>query len=145
MKRILIPALALNIMLVSCKDNSSDSISDDYSYEEYDQEIVETPTEQSSTKANDSDAPKTESKPSKAVSNYDEMLDSYEKFVDSYIAIMKKVAKNDMSAMEEYPKLMEKAEKLGDELDKDQGDMSNTQLARYMKIQAKFTKAMTDM
>lgn len=75
----------------------------------------------------------------------DELLDSYESYIDKYISVMQKVSKNDMSAIEEYPALIEQAEKLGTELDKNQDEMTSSQLNRFMKLQSKFTKAMSNL
>lgn len=81
----------------------------------------------------------------KGSGSVDKLLDSYEGYIDKYIVFMKKASKNDMSAMEEYPKLMEKAQKLGTELDKNQGDMSSAQMQRFLALQTKFTKAMSQL
>ena len=73
--------------------------------------------------------------------DWDALLDSYEKFVDKYISYMKKAASGDLSAISEYTSLMEKAEEIGDKLDKAGDDLSTSQMARYMKINEKMTKA----
>lgn len=133
MKRIFIPVLALSFMFMSsCNNEKSD---EELYHESMENEALEK-AEQSETKVTE---------PVKAGNSYDEMLDNYEKFVDSYIVVMKKMKNNDMSVMEEYTDLMEKAETLGGELDKDQGDMSKEQLKRYLDLQNKFTKAIADM
>lgn len=132
MKRIFIPVFALSILLLSCNNEKSD---EELYHESMEKEALEK-AEQSETKVTE---------PVKAGNSYDEMLDNYEKFVDSYIVVMKKMKNNDMSVMDEYTDLMEKAENLGGELDKDQGDMSKEQLKRYLDLQNKFTKAIADM
>ena len=73
--------------------------------------------------------------------DWDALLDSYEKFVDKYIIYMKKAAGGDLSAISEYTSLMEKAEEIGDKLDKAGDDLSSSQMNRYMKITEKMTKA----
>ena len=58
---------------------------------------------------------------------------------------MKKAAKGDMSALSEYPALMEKAQDLSNKMSGAQGDMSAAQWARYMKITNKLTQAAANM
>ena len=50
-----------------------------------------------------------------------------------------------MTAMEEYPALMNKAQKLSDEMQNAQGSMSASQLARYSRISTKMLKAAQEM
>lgn len=85
------------------------------------------------------DAPSTYAPASDSV---DDMLNEYEKYVDRYIATMKKAQAGDMSAMAEYAKLLEQAQKLQEKIEKMQGDMSATQVARYAKITSKLTNAL---
>lgn len=73
--------------------------------------------------------------------DWDALLNSYEQYVDKYISYMKKAAKGDMSALAEYPALMEKAQEFSEKMENAQGDMSASQWARYMKITNKMTKA----
>lgn len=77
--------------------------------------------------------------------DWDAMLDSYEECVDSYISLLKKASNGDMTAMEEYPALMNKAQELSDEMQNAQGSMSASQLARYSRISAKMLKAAQEM
>ena len=77
--------------------------------------------------------------------DWDELLDSYENYVDKYISYMKKAAKGDMTALAEYPSLMEKAQDYSDKLQKAQGEMSTSQWARYNKITMKMAKAAQEM
>ena len=77
--------------------------------------------------------------------NWDAVLDSYEKYVDEYIALVKKMAKGDMSAMTQYPSMMEKAQNVGEELSKANGHLTAAQQARYLKILNKMTKAMSEI
>ena len=48
---------------------------------------------------------------------------------------------DDMSAMLEYSKLAEKANKVSDKLYKAKGEMSDAQLKRYLKITQKMVDA----
>lgn len=77
--------------------------------------------------------------------DWDSLLDSYEEYVDKYIAVMKKVAKGDMSAMSEYPALMEKAEEFSDKIEDAQEKMPASQWERYMKITTKMATAASQM
>ncbi len=75
---------------------------------------------------------------------WDKLLDEYEKYVDQYINTYKKAMKGDMTAMGEYVKLAEKAQKLAEQLEDAEDDMSAAQLKRYAKITEKMTKALMD-
>lgn len=77
--------------------------------------------------------------------DWDALLDSYEDYVDKYVALAKKAAKGDMDALSEYPSLLEKAQKLSDELSEAEGSMSSSQLSRYMKITTKMSEAAAGM
>lgn len=77
--------------------------------------------------------------------DWDALLNSYEQYVDKYISYMKKAAKGDMSALAEYPVLMEKAQEFSEKMENAQGDMSASQWARYMKITTKMTTAAQEM
>ena len=79
--------------------------------------------------------------------DYDKVLDNYEDYVDQYIKFLKKANNGDMSAMSEYPGLMEKAKELGDGLEKGKGNnsLSAKQIGRMAKIQTKMMQAALDM
>lgn len=78
---------------------------------------------------------------SKSSTNWDAVLNEYESYVNQYIALMKKAQKGDMSAMSDYAKMLEKAERLSDKLDDAEDEMTSTQLSRYMKITSKMASA----
>lgn len=73
--------------------------------------------------------------------DWDSLLDSYEKYVDKYISYVKKAAKGDMSALSEYPDLLEKAQEFSSKMENAQGEMSSSQWSRYMKITNKLARA----
>lgn len=73
--------------------------------------------------------------------DWDSLLDTYESYVDKYISYMKKAANGDMSALSEYPALMEKAQELSEKIENAKDDMSSSQLKRYMNITMKMTNA----
>lgn len=77
--------------------------------------------------------------------DWDALLDSYEEYVDKYISYAKKAAKGDMSALSEYPALMEKAQEFSSKMSGAQGQMSTSQWNRYMKITNKMTQAAANM
>lgn len=105
------------------EDNNSSS------YEDSDSEID---TDELSSSSND---------------DYDELLDNYEAYVDKYIEFLKKANKGDMSAMQEYPDLMGKAQDLEKSLKKaeNQKTLTASQMKRMLKIQNKITNAAIDM
>lgn len=75
----------------------------------------------------------------------DALLASYEEYVDKYISYLKKAKNGDMTALVEYPSLMQKAEEFCEKLEKVKGDMSSSQLERLNKISRKMMKAMQEM
>lgn len=77
--------------------------------------------------------------------DWDALLDSYEKYVDKYISYMKKAANGDMSALSEYPALMEQAQDYSEKLQNAKADLSSSQWSRYMKITNKMLQAAQNM
>jgi hypothetical protein len=76
--------------------------------------------------------------------DWDKLLKEYEKYVDQYIKTYKKAMSGDMSAMGEYAKLAEKAQKLSNQLEKAKDEMTPAQVKRYVKITEKLTKALSE-
>ena len=72
--------------------------------------------------------------------NWDAVLDSYEKYVNKYVSLMKKANAGDMSAMSEYPSMLQEAQEFSEKLSNAQGELSSAQWARYMMITAKMSK-----
>lgn len=103
--------------------SSDDSSSDDTDYKE---------EAESSTYSSDSE-------------DWDALLDSYEQYVDKYISLMKKAANGDMSALTEYPALLEKAQEVSERMEDAKDEMSSSQMARYMKITNKMANAAQNM
>lgn len=77
--------------------------------------------------------------------DWDELLDSYEQYVDKYISYLKKASKGDLSAISEYPSLMEKAQEFDNKIKNVENDMSVSQWARYNKISMKMLEAAQNM
>lgn len=78
-------------------------------------------------------------------SDMDALIDSYEEYVTDYIKLMKKAQAGDMTAMTEYPALLENAQDLQNKLNKSQGDMSTAQAARFSRIITKMASAASAM
>lgn len=74
-------------------------------------------------------------------SDWDSILDSYEKYVNEYIAVYKKVQAGDASAYSQLASLMEKYQKLAEQLENASDELTSSQLARFQKINAKLAKA----
>ena len=51
----------------------------------------------------------------------------------------------DMSAMNEYMDLLEKAQEISEQLNTEQNNMTTTQMNRYLKITNKMSNAMLDL
>lgn len=77
--------------------------------------------------------------------DWDSLIDSYEEYVDKYISYMEKAMKGDMSALAEYPSLLEKVEEYSTKMNKAKGNMSSSQMSRYMKITNKMTETAMKM
>lgn len=76
--------------------------------------------------------------------DWDKILNEYEKYVDQYIKTYKKAMSGDITAMNEYVKLAEKAQKLAENLENAEDEMTPAQLKRYAKITEKMTNALLD-
>lgn len=101
--------------------------------------------ESSSSDDDDDEADSYSSSSSSGSQDWDALLNSYEQYVDKYISYMKKAAKGDMSALSEYPALMEKAQEFSSKMEGAKGDMSASQWARYIKITNKMSQAAANM
>lgn len=73
--------------------------------------------------------------------NFDEWLNEYEEYCNSYIALLKKASNGDMSAIAEYTKMLQKAQKMSKKMEDAKGNLTPAQLAKFQRIQAKFMKA----
>lgn len=76
--------------------------------------------------------------------NWDKLLDEYEKYVDQCIKVCKKAKNGDLSAMNDYLKLVEKAQEIAEKLEDAEDEMSAVQLKRYTKITEKMMKALSE-
>jgi hypothetical protein len=73
--------------------------------------------------------------------DFDQMIDDYEDYIDEYIKFYKKAMNGDLTALSNYPKMLEKAEAMDKSMSAAQGDMTAKQVARFLKIQLKLTNA----
>lgn len=73
--------------------------------------------------------------------DWDRYLDSYEEFIDKYIQLLKKSQSGDMSALIEYAEYMEKANDLQSKMEKAKGDLSTSQIKRFMDLQTRLANA----
>ena len=77
----------------------------------------------------------------------DDQLKEYSDFVDEYIVLMEKASKGDLSALQKYPALLEKAEASSKELDvlhKD-GNIDADCWKKYNEINNRMTNAACSM
>lgn len=77
--------------------------------------------------------------------DWDKIIDDYEIYVDDYIDYFEKVNSGDMSALEDYSEVLEKAEMLDRKLKKAENSLSSKQVSRLTKIQNKMTKVLSEM
>lgn len=75
--------------------------------------------------------------------NWDSVLDEYERYVDRYISLFKKAQAGDMSALADYPDMLQEAERLRKKLEGAEGMLTAAQQQRYLKILNKFQRAMS--
>lgn len=125
------------------QEDSSNWDSDSGSSDDDDDSSSDDDDSYSSSSLDDNDSYSSSS--SSGSQDWDALLKSYEQYVDKYISYMKKAAKGDMSALSEYPTLMEKAQELSSKMEDAQGEMSASQWARYMKITNKMAQAAQQM
>ncbi|MBW3020949.1 hypothetical protein KY334_06645 [Candidatus Woesearchaeota archaeon] len=73
--------------------------------------------------------------------NFNELLTSYESYIDQYIRLFKKARNNDLSALSEYPSMMEKANDLQQKIEAVKGQLTQDQLNKFIKLQQKLMNA----
>ncbi len=79
--------------------------------------------------------------------DWDELLDEYEEYILKCIKVMEKVKKGDISAMTELASIQESALSLSKKLEEAQKSkgLSTSQAKRFIKLQTKLTKALTNL
>ena len=134
-KSITLSTLCLvSFLVISCgnKDKKEEDTNLEYKTEEIITEVVEPETKEVevlTTKSTD----------------WDNYLDSYEEFIDKYIQLLKKSQSGDMSALMEYAEYMEKANDLQSKMEKAKGDLSTSQVKRFMDLQTKLANAASQL
>ena len=120
-------------VMVSCSSGG-----DSKKVSSFDEEVSFEATESSEESANETFS-------NTETPDWDDLLDSYEQFVDQYISLVKKASKGDVTAIAEYPSVMEKATEFAEKMKGAQSDMSSSQWARYMEITNKMSKAALEL
>lgn len=77
--------------------------------------------------------------------DWDSVLDDYETFITDYVSLMKKAKAGDVSAVTEYASCLEKANSLGEKLEKAQSTLTSSQISRMTKLQAKIIAAASEL
>ena len=76
--------------------------------------------------------------------DWDKLLDYYESYTNKFISLLKKSMAGDMSAMSEYPALMEKATEFENELQNAGDNLTEKQMARFIEIQTKLIESASE-
>jgi ABC-type glycerol-3-phosphate transport system substrate-binding protein len=82
---------------------------------------------------------------SKSSEDWDAILKSYDDYIEKYIKLMKKAKSGDISALSEYPSMLEKATDLSDKLKNAGSELSASQAAKFLKLQTKLANAALDL
>lgn len=140
--RILLSAVAVATLLVSCGENTNKNTTEARG------EVID--NQSVTNKAvTTSEQEKEEETASEKVdtAKFDKMLDEYEAYVTKYIDFAKRAKAGDMSIMTEYTSLMEKAEDFNKAMEEaeNSNQMTAEQLERMLKIQTKFSKEALSM
>ena len=131
MKTLKLFALAMMAVgIVSCGGKKSSKESNDTLFE-----VSESSFE--TVESEDVDFYEEDAEENEGNQDWDALLNSYEQYVDKYISYMNKAAKGDMSALSEYPALLEKAQEFSNQMVGAQGEMSSSQWSRYLNITTK--------
>lgn len=82
-----------------------------------------------------------------ANSDWETTLEEYEEFIDKYVDLLKKATSNpgDLTLVSEYTTYMQKAQGLGTKLSSAQGNLSASQVAKFMKLQTKLMNAALEL
>lgn len=77
-------------------------------------------------------------------SDWDTVLAEYEKYIDKYIALYRKAKNGDISAMSAYAEMLETAESYAEKLSNAEGELSVSQMSRYLKLTEKLSSAIME-
>lgn len=140
--RILLSAVAMATLLVSCGENTNKNTTEARG------EVIDNQSVTNKT-VTTSEQEKEEETASEKVdtAKFDKMLDEYEAYVTKYIDFAKRAKAGDMSIMTEYTSLMEKAEDFNKAMKEveNSNQVTPEQLERMLKIQTKFSKEALSM
>ena len=160
--KLLITLMILTFVIVSCGNNNSstEQSAENQLVEEHDDESVsDMASEMKSTIGDafsdvtedigigidDDDDDDDDNISTKSSNDWDKILDDYESLVDSYAKLAKNSKEGDISAISEYPNILEKAQSMSSQLEKSKDELSLKQAARYAKISAKMAKVSLTM
>lgn len=73
--------------------------------------------------------------------DWDAVLKSYENYINQYIKLIKKAMSGDISAMNEYAEMLEKAEDLAEKLEDAEDNLTTAQMNKFIKLQQKLASA----
>lgn len=85
----------------------------------------------------------TEDNSSSSSEDYDAVLDEYEEYTNKLSSMLKKVEAGDMSAYADYMGLVKSMTSLDKKLANAKKEMTTAQAARFLRIQAKYLKALS--
>jgi len=74
----------------------------------------------------------------------DAMLESYDEYVTEYVSYMKKASTGDMSALSDYPKMLEKVQDFSRKIEDCKDEMTPEQWSRFNEITAKMLDVVKD-
>jgi len=136
-KGLLILSVLAGTILGSCSNKKT----------EEENTVTETGIQQETTTSNESQQVTNENvNSSSESSSASEMLKTYESFVDEYIDALKKLDKGSASkAMASLTNMLTKAQELQRQLDDRKSELTENEVARLLKIEAKLAKAANEM
>ena len=85
----------------------------------------------------------TEDNSSSSSEDYDAILDEYEEYTNKLSSMLKKVEAGDMSAYADYMGLVKSMTSFDKKLANAKKEMTTAQAARFLRIQAKYLKALS--
>lgn len=85
----------------------------------------------------------TEDNSSSGSEDYDAVLDEYEEYTKKLVSMAKKLEAGDMTVYTDYMGLVESMTSLDKKLANAKSEMTNAQTARFLRIQAKYLKALS--
>lgn len=106
-------------------------------------EVTEATTETTDASSEISTEEATEDNSSSSSEDYDAVLDEYEEYTKNLVSMVKKLNAGDMSVYADYMGLVENMTSLDKKLANAKKEMTNAQAARFLRIQAKYLKALS--